>query len=104
MTVKQEMVEVFRRWKDSGVSLRAFGEREGVSYSKLQYWRRKLRDCERGQKKAELAPIRVVPEAREPDPEPQVFEVCLANGVGLGVPAGFDEGELQRLIGVLSAC
>jgi hypothetical protein len=104
MTVKQEMVEVFARWKSSGLSLRAFGGREGLSYSKLQYWHRKFREADLVQKKAELAPIRVMPEASVADPEPQVFEVCLANGVGLGVPAGFDEGELQRLIGVLSAC
>jgi hypothetical protein len=102
MTVKQEMVEVFERWKASGLSLRAFGAREGVSYSKLQYWHRKFRDAKSEQRKGELTPIRVV--SGEADPEPQVFEVCLANGVGLGVPAGFDEGELQRLIGVLSAC
>jgi hypothetical protein len=35
------MVEVFARWIDLGLSLRAFGEREGVWYSKLQYWQRK---------------------------------------------------------------
>jgi hypothetical protein len=102
MTVKQEMVEVFERWKASGLSLRAFGKREEVSYSKLQYWQRKFRDAEPEPQKAELAPIRVV--SGEADPDAQVFEVCLANGVGLGVPVGFDEGELQRLIGVLSAC
>jgi hypothetical protein len=104
MTVKQEMVDVFERWKSSGLSLRAFGAREGVSYSKLQYWQRKFRDAKPEERKAELARIRVMPEVDEAASEAQVFEVCLANGVGLGVPAGFDERELQRLIGVLSAC
>ena len=38
------------------------------------------------------------------DSKSKGFEVWLANGVSLEVPAGLDEGELQRLVGVLSGC
>ena len=101
MTLKEEMRGVFARWKDSGLSLRAFGKREGMSYNKLQYWRRKLREGEAEEKPA-FGEIHLVEEAKEIEPE--VFEVCLSNGVGVGVPSGFDEVELRRLIGVLSTC
>ena len=36
------MRELFARWRDSGLSLMAFGKREGVAYSKLLYWRKKF--------------------------------------------------------------
>jgi len=37
-----EMKATLSRWEKSGLSLRAFGEREGISYSKLTYWKRRL--------------------------------------------------------------
>lgn len=107
----EEMRELFARWEESGLSLRAFGKREEVAYTTLVYWRRKFRD-EVAEKEphaehsssAGWAPVRVIPDASPVALEPQRFEVWLPNGVALDVRAGFDENELRRLVAVLSTC
>jgi hypothetical protein len=101
------MREVFSRLEGSGLSMKAFAAREGISYTTMQYWRRRLgggrkKTAER-QKPVVLSPVRVVPDTPVPA-ERKGFEVWLSNGVSIEVPAGFDEGELQRLVGVLSGC
>ena len=108
----EEMRELFSRWKSSGQSLMAFGRTEGVPYSRLLYWRRKLGDGVSMRKAsavtpvtdAELVPVRIVPDSDRPDPRPEPFEVWLPNGVSLNVTAGFNEAELRRLVGALSTC
>ncbi|MDH3439008.1 MAG: hypothetical protein OEN48_18790 [Betaproteobacteria bacterium] len=101
------MREVFSRLERTGLSMKAFAAREGISYTTMQYWRRRLgggrkKTADR-QKTVVLSPVRVVPDAAPPA-ERKGFEVWLSNGVSVEVPAGFDEGELQRLVGVLSGC
>ena len=112
MNRAEEMRELFARWRSSGQSLMAFGRTEGVPYSRLLYWRRKLDDSVAGGKAspvkpvadAEFVPVRIMPDSNRPDPRPEPFEVWLPNGVSLNVAAGFDEDELRRLVGALSAC
>jgi len=107
MTGAEQMREVFARLEQSGLSMRAFAQREGIAYSKMQYWRRRLagrrKKATEGHKPVVLSPVRVVPDTPVPT-ERKGFEVWLANGVSLEVPPGFDEGELQRLVGVLAGC
>ena len=108
----EEMRDLFARWKSSGQSLMAFGKMEGVPYSRLLYWRRKLGDSVARRKAspvkpvtdAEFVPVSIVPDSNRPDARLELFEVWLPNGVSLNVAAGFDEGELRRLVCVLSAC
>ena len=108
MKLVDQMRATFARWEESGLSLRAFGKREGITYSKLIYWRRRFREEESGdhwrkdQGASAFAPVNVVPDA--PQIAVNAIAVWLANGVSLEVPAGFDEGELRRLVGILSAC
>ena len=107
MTKLEQMREVFIRLEGSGLSMKAFAAREGISYTTMQYWRRRLgggrkKTAER-QKTVVLSPVRVVPDTPAPA-ERKGFEVWLSNGVSLEVPPGFDEGELQRLVEVLSGC
>ena len=107
MTKLEQMREVFARLEGSGLSMKAFAAREGISYTTMQYWRRRLgggrtKAVER-QKPVVLSPVRVVPDTPAAA-ERKGFEVWLSNGVSLEVPPGFDEGELQRLVGELSGC
>ena len=109
MGLADEMGDAIARWKRSGLSLRKFGEREGLSYWKLHYWRRKLDGAGAEPKtrrnrraKIELSPVRVVEES--PATERGGIEVWLTNGISLEVPAGFHEDELRRLVGVLTTC
>jgi hypothetical protein len=86
--------------------LTAFGAREGISYSKLLYWRRKLNDGQAPPRKEAappaFAPLEII--GTSTPSESSTFDVWLANGVSVGVPVGFDEAELRRLVGVLSTC
>lgn len=111
MTRSKEMQEVLSRWEETGLSLRAFAQREGISLSKLSYWRRKLREVEVRQEAAgstgetpRWLPVRVIPHSTCHNGGGQAFEVRLGNGLGVSVPVGFDEAELRRLILALAAC
>ena len=99
-----EMRSVFARHEESGLSLKAFGEREGISYTTLQYWRRKLSGKMTSPVPAALARVRVVPDAPEVERRSSAFDVWLSNGISVEVPAGFDERELRRLVEVLATC
>ena len=100
----EEMRELFARWEKSGQSLMAFGKKEGVSYSRLLYWRRKFRGKDPSANAAELVPVHIVSDPAVTEARSQPFEVWLANGVALNIAAGFDEHELRRLVDVLSTC
>ena len=110
MSRVKEMVELFARWRNSGQSLMAFGKQEGVSYSKLLYWRRKLEDGAKSRKAGrkdvppKLVPVEVIPDRKGEAGTPDKFEVWFMNGVSLDVATGFDETELRRLVGVLLSC
>ena len=105
MTREQEMRQVLARWKESGRSLLAFSKGEGLSYSKLQYWAGKLGERKAtGKKAVELAPVRLVPEEGVEAAKREPLSVWLSNGIALEIPAGFDEGELRRLVAVLATC
>ena len=111
MKREEEMRAAFARFEESGLTLKAFGEREGISYTTLQYWRRKFsgkKDTAKPSPKAEkstaMAPVHVVPDSRPPDTRPERFEVWFSNGMSLDVPTGFDELELRRLVAVLAEC
>ena len=108
MKLADQMRATFARWEESGLSLLAFGKQEGITYSKLIYWRRRFQEEEsagkqrRARRSGALVPVSVVP---DPAPSaPKTIEVWLHNGVSLEVPFGFDESELRRLVGVLSTC
>lgn len=103
--IRDQMKDFFLRWEDSGQSLRAFSQQEGVAYSKVMYWRRRVRGEgeakeTRSKKGGALIPVRIVPE-RSWD---TVFRVQVRGGVEIAVPAGFDSGELTRLVRCLHSC
>ena len=103
----EEMRAAFARFEESGLTLKAFGEREQISYTTLQYWRRRFRDEDNPSKDrgvVALAPVRVVPDEAPASLSGERFEVWLTNGVSLEIPRGFDEDDLRRLVGVLLSC
>lgn len=110
MSRAQEMRDLFARWRQSGQSLMAFGKAVGVSYSKLLYWRRKFEREVRakndppGEPTVGFDQLRVAATKEPAVSQPSPFGVWLSNGVSVDVPVGFDEEELLRLIGILSAC
>jgi hypothetical protein len=98
-TKRAAMREVFATWKSSGLSLKAFGEGEGIAYAKLLYWRKRLSD------EPSFAPVRIVDASPEVTaPRAEVVSIWLANGVSLEVPSTVAEGDLARMVRVLGAC
>ena len=98
-TKRAAMREVLATWKSSGLSLKAFGDRQGIAYAKLLYWKKRLADP------PSFVPVRIVeaePEATEPRAE--VISIWLANGVSLEVPSTVEEKDLARMVRVLGAC
>jgi len=75
------------------------------------YWRRKL-DAETSDKEGPAAgrsvdrwvPVRVIPSPVAGAEGRAAYEVRLANGLRVGVNAGFDAEELTRLVQALSSC
>jgi transposase len=88
---------VLARWKQSGLSVRAFCRAEGVSEPMFYWWRREL--PRRDQAKPAFLPVHVLAQA-EP-PRACGIEVVLANGRCLRVAAGFDPQTLVQLVAVL---
>ena len=43
LQLKQEMFQIVERWEQSGISIRAFSNSEGISYEKLRYWKKKFK-------------------------------------------------------------
>ncbi len=88
-------------WKDSGDSANGFASRLGVSTQTLYRWRAILEGVPRTATTASLAKIVEVRPAKVPGDDR--FEVRLADGRSVGVPASFDETALVRLLRVLEA-
>ena len=84
-------------WNSSGLSQRAYCERESISVSSLQWWLRKLRTVERTDT-ASFVPVEVsVREGACGEP----IEVVLLSGRRLRLAAPRSETELARLVRLL---
>lgn len=94
-----EIRDVISRWRESGQSQAAFCSEIGIATVTLARWLRKL---EAGKASKDGGPVLVEVGVQENGHE-QVYDVVLANGVCVSVPAGFREGDLTRLLGVLSS-
>lgn len=104
---RDEWAKRIERWKDSGLTAEQFAAEVGINANTLKFWRYKVGKA-RGQ--AAVAPSRA--HAREAPALPLVevtpsgvaesrFEVELAGGRRLSIPAGFDASALERLLVVL---
>jgi transposase len=87
------------RWKASGLKVREFCEREGVTPTAFAHWRKELpaRDARRSASADPLfVPVRVVPAATAP-----ALEVALPCGRVVRVPPGFDTSHLRDVVAAL---
>ena len=100
----EQMRATLSRWKESNLSLRAFGAREGVSYSKLVYWRRRLSSDSQAAQKPDLAPVKIVTDREVSTSSASPVSVWLPNGISLEVPPGSAIEEVSRLVDALSRC
>jgi hypothetical protein len=68
MRTEEEMRMVMEVLKESGLSKKAFAEREGIPFSVVQYWRGRLKKLDRLRTKAakpeaEFVPVKIVDRA-----------------------------------------
>ncbi len=106
MRTVNEMRVVFEDWKESGLSQKAFATREGISFTTLQYWRRRLKDMDEAKatsdsKAAKFAPVKVVA-AKIAGAER--MELRVGENFLLSIPRGIDSDELRRVVSVIREC
>jgi transposase-like protein len=90
------------RWSASGLTAEQFAAREGVSPHSLSWWKWQLR--KRGRNAAARSPeicFVALQEAPEAVAAAEPFEVLLATGHRVRVPARFDTAALARLVEAL---
>ncbi len=94
---EREWQQWIRRWRTSGLSVRAFGAHHDLTEVSFYAWRRRLRQ--------RPGPgTRFLPVAIRVDPEPvaaAALELVLSGERRLRVPPGFDAATLRRLLAVL---
>jgi hypothetical protein len=101
MRTAEQMRVVLENWERSGLTQKAFGEREGVTVTTLQYWRRRLKELDVSCAVDGFAPVRLVGDEAS---SAQSFEVRIGREVSISVPASFDTASLQRLVAAVREC
>ena len=84
-------------WQTSGLSVRAFCQRRGLTVTSFYAWRRVLQ--RRAAEKAAFVPVQVLADA-VPD-RASALEVLLTDGRAVRVTPGFDVATLRQLLAVL---
>jgi len=104
-----EARRVVEDWRRSGLSLAGYTRREGFGYERVARWKRRLarRSVAAPPRRARVArlgmrPVQVVGSGPAAVFAPG-FELVLASGHRVRVPAAFDEGALRRLLALLEA-
>ena len=105
---RNKMLELARRWRDSGVKARVFAQEQGVTPWTLYYWRQRLASQDRptrGRRRSQrvtLAPVHVVAGPADVGGD---LEILLASGDRVRVAAGVSADTLRRVVQVLrTAC
>ena len=91
-----------REQESSGESVQEFARQRGLAPATIYWWRSRLRrrSSKRGER-MQLAPVTVLRSPGSPRSSAEGFEVELANGRRLRVPADFDGEALGRLLTTL---
>jgi hypothetical protein len=84
-------------WQASGLSVRAFCQRRGLTIASFYAWRRVLQ--QRAAEKAAFVPVQVV--ADTVLTQTSALEVVLTDGRAVRVAPGFDAATLRQLLAVL---
>jgi transposase-like protein len=85
------------QWRVSGLSVRAFCARHGLSTASFYNWRRALQ--RRAADEPAFVPVQVVADAVPT--QASALEVVLTDGRAVRIAPGFDATTLRRLLAVL---
>jgi hypothetical protein len=104
------MLDLARRWRESGQSARAFAQEQDVTPWTLYYWRERLagekprparRRKPRSSARVALAPVHVVTSGNEESRSD--VEILLASGDRVRVTASVSVETLRRVVQILRA-
>jgi hypothetical protein len=105
--LEQRWRQRLAQWRRSGLTIRRFCERRGLSEPSFYAWRRELlrRDARRSAAAAPTDPSATpfIPVQVVPSPTPSPLELVLPGGRILRVAPGFDTDTLRRLLATLDA-
>jgi transposase-like protein len=88
---------MFRQWRASGLSVRAFCHLHGLAEPSFYAWRRTL--TQRDEAEPTFVPVRVVAEATAAEAMAAAgLELVLSRGRVLRIGPAFDEPTLRRLL------
>jgi hypothetical protein len=90
--------KLVREWRESGLSGNEFAARRRVGSKALSWWSSKLK---REAAEQAVRPIQLIEIASAPLGSETRFEVHLANGRWVAVPASFDATALSRLLPIV---
>jgi transposase len=99
--------QALARQRASGLSIRAFCEREGLSEASYYQWRRELARRDRSPRQAlrpgrAFVPVRIIPDADRRHAR-GLIEIVLAGGRRIRVGEGFVPQTLAEVVAVLEA-
>lgn len=102
----EQMRQLMAEYETSGLSGKDFAAKAGITTSNFWYWRRRLRelDSEGSKPSVEGAPSFVAVRISPDSDDGIEFSLRLPNGVRVGVPRGFHEEDLRRVLKVASSC
>jgi transposase len=86
-----------KQWRASGLSVRDFCDRRGLTPPSFYHWRRVLE--RRAAEQAAVVPVNVLVDAVPA--QASALEVVLPNGRAVRVAPGFDAATLRQLLTVL---
>jgi len=100
---RDKMLDLARRWRESGMKARAFAQEQGVTPWVLYYWRQRLARQERPVRRRRsgrvpLARVRVVGDARNTGDD---LEIVLVSGDRIRIRAGASVETVRRVVQVL---
>jgi hypothetical protein len=95
-TTRDLWTDRVRRWRESGLTARQFGERESLNPTTLRWWSSRLN---RGAPAAATFIELALPRAAEPP----AIEVVVRDGVRVRVAGGFDPELLRQVVAALEA-
>ena len=92
------MAALIREQEQSGDSIKAFCQSQGVSQPSYFAWRKKLALGKHTNARADFVPVRVVPDTPV---QPSGIEIVLSRGRRVRVEPGFDRQLLSDVLSVL---
>src|SRR5438270_3959322 len=97
---EQRWRQLIGQWQRSGLTVRAFCQRQGVAVASFYAWRRTLRQRNSSacptRRPVTFLPVHVRPDGSDGGDAPPPLELVLPNGRRLRIPPGYNDAQLRQ--------